>query len=95
MSFPISTIGIIDKLVKITIIHWVKFNIVKLKIFAKNGTKYTIKINISKIIKLRLKLLLFNMLILNRLFSVLQLAAWIICIKQMVKKDIVVAMESE
>lgn len=71
--------------------HWKSVNLVSENKVASAGIKYTHKISASKNKKLKLKNLFLNMLILKMLPSVLQLIAWMICIKQMVKNDMVLA----
>ena len=90
-SLPSSTSGIIEMLVIVTINHCKVFSVVKLNKVAKNGVKYIPSIIKSKKTKLKLKNLFLKIFILKILRSDLQFIAWIICIKQMVINDIVLA----
>ena len=93
--FPISTSGIIDMLVKITYNHCEIERVVKLNKELSVGTKYTVNISASNITKLKLKKLFLKIFILKMLRSVLQLIAWMICIKHIVMNDIVLAISFE
>ena len=72
---PISTKGIIERLVIAMISHWVPVIVTKLKSDASGEIKYTHKISVKRATKLKLKNLLFSGFIVNRLFSVLQFNA--------------------
>ena len=78
-------------LVNMIIDHCIKFRWVKENKVASGGKKYIERIKHNKNIKLKLKNLFLNILVLKMLFAVLQFIAWIICIKQIVKKDMVLA----
>ena len=89
--FPISTSGIIEMLVASTNAHWVRVSVVSPKSEDSTGTKYTPKMSPNSIKKLKLKKWFLKIFILNMLRSDLQFIACMICIKQIVKKDIVLA----
>lgn len=78
-------------LVKIMYSHWPNESFVNENTFETNGMKYMLKIKPINKTKLKLKNLFFKIFVLKIERSVLQFIAWMICIKQIVRNDIVLA----